>query len=169
MDQNVDKSIEIKDKLLLFLKKNKGKIIISLCSILILIVCIIIVDIYKERKNNSISEKYVQAGLLLSNNEFENAKLILEEIILSKNKFYSILALNILIEKNLENDKDKVLNYFEIVEKSNKLKTQKELIMFKKALYLLKNSEIKHGEKILNDIADSESNLKSLAEEILSK
>ena len=48
-----------------------------------------------------ISEKYVKAGILLSNNKNEKAlKNYYEEIILSKNKFYSILALNTIIEKN---------------------------------------------------------------------
>ena len=106
---------------------------------------------------------------MISSNENEKAKAILDEIILSENKFYSILALNILLEKNLEKDKNKILNYFEIIEKSNKIKIQKELIILKKALYLLKNSEIEKGEKILNELSKSDSNFKSLAEEILSK
>ena len=123
----------------------------------------------KKKETNSISEKYIQVGLLLSSNENEKSKILLEEIILSKNKFYSILALNILLENNLENDKNKILNYFQIVEKSNKLKSYKDLIVFKKALYLIKNSEIEKGEKILNDLIDSDSSLKLIAAEILSK
>ena len=125
--------------------------------------------IFIKKETNSISEKYIQVGLLLSSNENEKSKILLEEIILSKNKFYSILALNILLENNLENDKNKILNYFQIVEKSNKLKSYKDLIVFKKALYLIKNSEIEKGEKILNDLIDSDSSLKLIAAEILSK
>ena len=99
--------------------------------------------IFIKKETNSISEKYIQVGLLLSSNENEKSKILLEEIILSKNKFYSILALNILLENNLENDKNKILNYFQIVEKSNKLKSYKDLIVFKKALYLIKNLKLK--------------------------
>ena len=45
-------------------------------------------------------------------------KNIYEEIILSKNKFYSLLALNTILEKNLINDKKKYLDYFEIIRKN---------------------------------------------------
>ena len=68
----------------------------------------------------------------------DEAKKIYEEIILSKNEFYSILALNKLIEENLINDKKKILNYFKMIEKSLITNDYKELIIFKKALYLIK-------------------------------
>ena len=56
---------------------------------------------YKNEKNNIlIGEKYVEAGLKLSSNQTDKAKEIYEEIIYSKNNFYSILALNAIIEKN---------------------------------------------------------------------
>ena len=71
-------------------------------------------------------------------NQTDKAKKIYEEIILSKNKFYSILALNTIIEKNLIKDKEKILEFFEIVEKSNFKKDQKDLIALKKALYMIK-------------------------------
>ena len=69
-----------------------------------------------DKKNQFISEKYIQAGLFLNLNKNNESKEILEEIILSKNKFYSVLSLNVILEKNLENDKQKILEYFEIVE-----------------------------------------------------
>ena len=169
MDQNEDKNFEFKNKLIFFLKANRNKLLFLFSLIFILISFIIINGIYEDKKNNYISEKYIKASLMISSNENEKAKAILDEIILSENKFYSILALNILLEKNLEKDKNKILNYFEIIEKSNKIKIQKELIILKTALYLLKNSEIEKGEKILNELSKSDSNFKSLAEEILSK
>ena len=169
MEQNVDKNIYPKDRVISFFKRNRNKLIILVGIVILLAIYLIVSDIYKKKETNSISEKYIQVGLLLSSNENEKSKILLEEIILSKNKFYSILALNILLENNLENDKNKILNYFQIVEKSNKLKSYKDLIVFKKALYLIKNSEIEKGEKILNDLIDSDSSLKLIAAEILSK
>ena len=145
MEQNVDKNIYPKDRVISFFKRNRNKLIILVGIVILLAIYLIVSDIYKE--TNSISEKYIQVGLLLSSNENEKSKILLEEIILNKNKFYSILALNILLENNLENDKNKILNYFQIVEKSNKLKSYKDLIVFKKALYLIKNSEIEKKEK----------------------
>ena len=68
----------------------------------------------------------------------EKSKNLYEEIILSKNKFYSVLALNMILEKELEENQDKVLNYFKIVENLNISKEQKDLIKFKKALFLIK-------------------------------
>ena len=45
---------------------------------------------------------------------------------------------------------------------------QKNLILFKKALYLIKKSNIEEGNKLLKDIIKSESELKFIAEEIIS-
>ena len=120
------------------------------------------------KKNNSeISEQFLKAGILLSSNQKNESKNILEKIVLSKNTFYSKLALNILIEKNLIRDEEKVLNLFEIVEKVEKNKDQKDLIIFKKALFLIKNGNKSEGDKILNYLISSNSSVKSLAQDII--
>ncbi len=96
------------------------------------------------------------------------AKKIYEEIILSKNEFYSILALNKLIEENLINDKKIILNYFKMIEKSLITNDYKELIIFKKALYLIKNSDIQGGNQLLKSLVNKkDSALKLLAQELL--
>ena len=46
---------------------------------------------------------------------------------------------------------------------------QKELLLFKKGLYLIKNSKPLEGEKILKDLIKKNSQLKFLAEEIIVK
>ena len=122
-----------------------------------------------EKKNNLISEKYIQAGLLLSSGNIEISKNIYEEIILSENKFYSILALNTILEKNLENDKNKVLNYFKILENIKKSEEMLDLITFKKALYLIKSSDVKNGNDLLKKLIDKNSKLKSISQEIIIK
>ena len=58
-----------------------------------------------------IADKYLKAGIFLSNNNKDDAKNLYEEVVLSKNKFYSILALNVIIEKDLVKDKEKILNF----------------------------------------------------------
>ena len=60
-----------------------------------------------NKKNILISEKYTKAQLLLSKNKKEAATKHYEEIIFSKNKFYSVLALNTILEKELIKDKKK--------------------------------------------------------------
>ena len=95
------------------------------------------------KKNIIISEKYVQAELYLAANNKDLSKEILEEIILSNNKFYSTLALNTIIEKNLILDDEKVIKYFELLEKSASTSDQKDLIILKKLYSILKKTMLK--------------------------
>tara|TARA_B100000035_G_C20545930_1_gene356078 strand:+ start:62 stop:445 length:384 start_codon:yes stop_codon:yes gene_type:complete len=120
-----------------------------------------------EKKNILVSEKYVQAGLYLKSNDKNNAKLLFEEIILSKNEIYSILALNTIIEKKLISNEKEVLNYFNIIEKSISDKEYKDLIKLKKALYLQKISDIKNSKILLRNLVEKNSSLKPLAQELL--
>ena len=96
----------------------------------------------------------------------------MEEIVLSENKFYSILALNNIIEKTLIEDKNKILNYFKILENANLGKNKKEtydLIVLKKALYLQKISDIKSADELLKILIEKNSNFKDIAKELLSE
>ena len=138
MDNNTENNLEFKDKIFLIIKDNKYKLL--LLSIL-LITTILIVNFIKlnnEKKTALISEKYIQAGLYLSKNDTEKSKILLEEVILSKNNFYTILALNVLVEKKLEKDKTKIMKYYEIAENLNITEDRKNILLFKKALYLIK-------------------------------
>ena len=71
------------------------------------------------------------------------------------------------MEKNLEKDKEKIISYFKIIEGLNYSKEQRDLISFKKALYLMKQLDTDEAKEILQKLIDSESTLKNLAEEIL--
>ena len=103
-------------------------------------------------KNKFISEKYIQAGLYLSSEEKEKAKKLYKEIILSKNAFYSVLALNTIIEKNLEKNENEVLSYFTIVQDLDFPEEKLDLINFKKALYLYKLSRNEEGKLLLENL-----------------
>ena len=124
---------------------------------------------FKQKKNELIAEKYIQAGLLSSSKSQEKSKKIYEEIILSENNFYSILSLNTILEENLITDKNKILEYFSIVEKLTKSNDQLDLIFFKKALFLIKKQEITEGKAILEKLINKKSKYKFLAEEVLEK
>ena len=100
MDQNLDRKIDTKDKIFFFLKENKRKLFLLIFLFIFFISLLIFLKINNEKKTDLISEKYIEAGLYLASKDNENAKKIYEEIIISKNKFYSILALNTLLEKN---------------------------------------------------------------------
>ena len=166
MDKELERKYEKKNFLFL-LNKHKTKIILFISIIILGIFLIIFLNIFNEKKNSEISEQFLKAGILLSSNQKNESKNILEKIVLSKNTFYSKLALNILIEKNLIRDEEKVLNLFEIVEKVEKNKDQKDLIIFKKALFLIKNGNKSEGNKILNYLISSNSSVKSLAQDII--
>jgi len=98
------------------------------------------------------SEKYIQAGIYLASKDKEKSKLLYEEVVFSKNKFYSILALNNIIENDLEEDSGKILNFFKIVENIKTDKEKRNLIKLKKALYLMKISKESEGKKLLKEI-----------------
>ena len=167
MEQKLDNKIPVKETIISFFDKNKLKIVFSIIIILISTITLIIIKESKKRENILISEKYIKAGLLLSKNENEKAKNYYEEIVLGENKFYSLLALNTLIEKDLINDKEKITNYFAKLENSNFSKDLTDLILIKKALYLIKIKDDKLGQNILKKLVEGGSNLKFLAQDLI--
>ena len=169
MDENIEKKQELKSRLIHFFDKNKFKFFILISLIVIAIFAFSLFQINVKKKNSLIAEKYIQAGIYLANKKNADATLIFEEIIESKNKFYSILSLNTILEKKLLTDKKKILLLFKKIEKIKTTQEQKDLIKFKKALFLMNNSEFEEGKKLLQEIVDSQSGLKFLAEEIISK
>ena len=169
MEENIEKKQELKSRLIHFFDKNKFKFFILISLIVIAIFALSLFQINVKKKNSLIAEKYIQAGIYLANKKNADATLIFEEIIESKNKFYSILSLNTILEKKLLTDKKKILLLFKKIEKIKTTQEQRDLIKFKKALFLINNSEFEEGKKLLQEIIDSQSGLKFLAEEIISK
>ena len=167
MDESLDNKIELKDRISNFYKKNKLKIYFVFFIILIVSALLIFLKERKAYNNNLIAEKYIKAGIFLNSNEKKRAIEIYDEIILSKNNFYSILSLNTILEKNLITEKNKILSYFDILEKINFSEDTKDLILFKKALYFIEMSDTETGNKLLNHLIDKKSNYKSLAQNVI--
>ena len=158
-----------KDKIANHFKENKLKIYFFISLLLAAIITLFFLKNNNLQKKNLISEKYIQAGLYLASNNKEKSIILYEEIIFSKDEFYSILALNTILEKKLILDEKKILEFFEIVEKENKKNYQKDLLTLKKGLFLLKISKINEGNNLLNSLVKSNSKLKQLAEEALTR
>ena len=137
--------------------------------LIIITISIIFVKFKNERENTLVAEKYVKAGIYLSKDQKNNAKILLVEIVLSNNRFYSILALNTIIEKELILEKIKILELFEILKKSNLEKNQQDLISLKQALYLIKESDKKNGNNLLKSLVDNKSILEPIAQELIIK
>tara|TARA_X000001036_G_scaffold398423_1_gene401300 strand:+ start:351 stop:860 length:510 start_codon:yes stop_codon:yes gene_type:complete len=168
MEESTDKNLEANNKVIKLIKDNKSRIIYLFIILIFIGTIFTYLEINNNNKNNLIAEKYVQAGIHLAAKEYKKSKIIYNDIIQSKNKFYSILSLNNIIENNLETEEEKILKYFEIIEKINITKDQKDLLEFKKSLYLIKISKFQEGNKLLKKIIASESKFKSLAEDIIS-
>ena len=167
MDQNINKEIEFKSRFISFLKKKKKIIIFSIISLFLLISATIFFSL-KEKKNHVlISEKFIIAGNFLKKNDEEIAKKIYIEIINIENKFYSILALNTILEKKLESSEEKIINYFNILQDLSIPPEQKDLLILKKALYLLQISKTEEGKNLLKKLSDSNSYLKKISDQIL--
>tara|TARA_A100001015_G_scaffold221346_1_gene249078 strand:- start:2913 stop:3419 length:507 start_codon:yes stop_codon:yes gene_type:complete len=168
MDQSVDNN-KLSEKIIYFFKKNKIKIYFLFVIIIILILSLAFFSIQQDKKNNLMAEKFIKAGVLLSLNNEIKAKEIFEEIILSENEFYSVLSLSTILEKDLILNEEKILNYFSVVESSIKSRDQRDLLLFKKALYLIKIKKNQVGEQLLNKLINDNSKFKTLAKEIISK
>ena len=158
--------INSSEKITNFVQKNKNIIVINFILIISVLVGISYFNYYQKSKNEKISEKFVQAGIYLSLNKQEESKKIYKQVISSKNKFYSILALNNIVENNLEENNEEVLKLFEIVEDIKTEKEHKNIIKLKKALYLIKISKFDEGNKLLKEIISNNSIWKEIALDI---
>ena len=101
MNKEENNVAEKKNKLIFFLKENKIKILIIVSLIFLSIISLNLFKSHKLNKNDLISEKYIQAGIYLNLKNEKKSLEIYDEIIREKNKFYSVLSLNTVIEKNL--------------------------------------------------------------------
>tara|TARA_A100001011_G_C14128017_1_gene764194 strand:- start:349 stop:858 length:510 start_codon:yes stop_codon:yes gene_type:complete len=169
MDQSLENKFSFKIKVTNFYNLHKNKIYVFSSILILALILFTYIKLDNERKNIKVAENYIKAGIYLSSDNKDNAKDIYEEIILSKNNFYSILALNIIIEKNLISDKKKILDYFSIIENYNLTNEAEDIVTLKKALYLIKETDIQKGKNLLKGLIDKNSHLKSIAVELLKK
>ena len=167
MDQNLDNKTDLKNRIVEFYNSNKIKIFISIFAVIIAGIFMIFSTYKNEQKNQFMSEKYIQARLYLTSDKKDEAKALLEEIILSKNEFYSLLALNMILEKKLILEKNKILEYFEILEKNSSSKHNKDLVIFKKSLFLIKEGQKQNGMNLLKKLIENDSALKPIIQGLI--
>tara|TARA_Y100000389_G_C17295356_1_gene430212 strand:- start:6 stop:572 length:567 start_codon:yes stop_codon:yes gene_type:complete len=163
-----DKILEKENKLIQFLENNKKKILFI--AIVIVTIIIVFFTNTKIQKNNNlqISEEFNKAKVLLDQKNLEESKNLLIKIINKKNKFYSPLSLNIIIEKNLVKNKNDIKNYYNTILSIKSLENEnKNLLRYKKGLYLIKIGDDQDALDLLNQIANSESFWKNSSLRIL--
>jgi len=141
---------------------NKKKLSILILAILLIIFAFFFNQERIEKNKEKIANNYNTASInFLSGNKI-NVKNKMINVIESKDKTYSPLALYFLIDNNIIESKEEINQYFDILINQTQLEKEiKNLIIYKKALF---NSEFETENnllKILNPIINSESIWKS--------
>ena len=151
-----------KEKFKNFILNNK-KILIGLCSITILATISIFIFLELKTKNQlKIASKYNEITQLYEKNNSKKISEDLINIISEKDKTYSPLALNFLIDNKIINNRDQINSFFDLIINEIKLENEiKNLIIYKKALYNSDSSSENNLLKILKPILNSESIWKS--------
>ena len=167
MIKNEKNNLVTENKIINYYKVHKLKINSILSIFLSILILFFILEQKKVKENNLASEKYIKAGVLLNLKNNVQATNLYEEVITSNNKFYSLLALNTIIEKDLIQNEKKILKYFQTLEDLNVNRNNQDLILFKKALYLLDIKKNKEGKILLQNLINRNSILKNIAEEII--
>jgi len=158
------------DRAIIFLKKNNKTIYILLVFAFILL-CSFTFYNYVENKNNiKTADQYSEALILVKKKRINESKKILETIINKDHKFYSPLALYLIIQNNLEPDSAKVINFFDKILKNKSIDRENlNLIKIKKSIYLINLDKEELVIKTLNPIINSESAWKVLAINLISE
>ena len=111
-----------------------------------------------------ISEQYTQATIYIKQNKINESKMLLESIINTEHKFYSPLALYLIVENNIEYDKLTIITFFDKIIKNKSIdKENLNLIKIKKAIYLIDLDKEDMVIETLNPIINSNSVWKKIA------
>ena len=156
-------------KIIFFIQKKLKTLIILLTLIIITLFSFLVYKNLENKNNIKLSEKYSQAVILLNQNKMEESKLLLQYIISKKNKFYSPLALYLIIDQSLENDPKKIIIFFDKILKIKSIdKENLNLIKIKKSIFLFKLGKEELIIKTLNPIINSNSVWRNMAIKLLS-
>tara|TARA_B110000444_G_C18717070_1_gene536593 strand:+ start:345 stop:854 length:510 start_codon:yes stop_codon:yes gene_type:complete len=169
MENDIENNSYFIEKIKSKINRNKKTFIILLIGFTLLLIFISFFQFYQKNLNEKISEKFIKAGIFLKLKDQEKSLSLYKEIILSKNLFYSSLALNQIIENNLEENSQQILEFFDIVSNVTKKKEQKNLVKLKKALYYIKISKVDEGNMLLKEIISDESIWANVALDISKK
>jgi len=157
---------QIKEKKSIFdiLKSNLKIIITFILLILISISVYTWTDKKENKKRENLSEKYIDAKILLSEKKDIEALNILKEVIKKKDTTYSVLSLYLIIDRELEKNETKILGYFnQVISISGLKKDDLDLLKFKKAIFISNKSTENEILELLNPIINSESVWKTQA------
>ena len=125
-----------KSRLLRFYESNK---LIIFSTAIAIVIATALFSFYlnvKKQEKILLAEKYIQAKIYLEKKKNNEAKIILEKIILYNDSTYSTLSLFLIINENLIKDKKEISLFFDHILKNNNYNIEiKNLIIFKRALF----------------------------------
>jgi hypothetical protein len=151
INSNLDEYINI-------LKKNLKYIVSVFALFFIGFLFLIFLENQKEKKQILFSEIFINAKLLIEQNKKNDAKLVLEDLVNKKNKFYSTLSLSFIISNELEEDNNKIIKMFDKVLSIKSLENEElNLIRYKKTIFLAKNNKTQELLESANIIINSNS------------
>lgn len=135
------------------------KTIIILSFILVLIGGIFLwFENTQKNKRLKVSENFIEAKILLAQEENLKSLDYLKSIILQKDKVYSPLSLFLIIDNNLEKNKEVIIQYFDELLSINALEDEDiNLLRLKKAIYISNSSKEQNMLDLLNPIINSNS------------
>ena len=133
-------------------KENKKVIFTSLFVLITSLLIFVWFDYSDKNRRISNSEKFVEAKILLTNKKNNDSKKIL------KDKTYSPLSLFLIIDRDLENNHQNILNYFNtVLSIPNLEKEDLNLLRLKKAFFISNDSNEQEILKLINPIINSDS------------
>tara|TARA_A100000164_G_scaffold269668_1_gene241601 strand:+ start:3316 stop:3945 length:630 start_codon:yes stop_codon:yes gene_type:complete len=135
------------------------KTIIILSFISVLIGGILLwFDNTQKNKRLKVSENFIEAKILLAQEENLKSLDYLKSIILQKDKVYSPLSLFLIIDNNLEKNKEIIIQYFDELLSINALEDEDiNLLKLKKAIYISNSAKEQNMLDLLNPIINSNS------------
>tara|TARA_B100000214_G_scaffold109490_1_gene77277 strand:- start:364 stop:1008 length:645 start_codon:yes stop_codon:yes gene_type:complete len=138
---------------------NNRKLLISITLfILVLIISYFALAEYREKQKLKISDQYNSIVTGYSQDNKENVKSSLIELIYKNDSTYSPLSLYFIIDNQLITEKSKINSLFDsIIEETSLEKEIKYLIIYKKALYNADSSQENELLDILKPITNSDS------------
>ena len=141
-----------------FILSNKKKLLLLVGIIILTLTYFWWADNTKKQDRYKNSEDFISAKVFLSKNENEKSLEILKKIISTNDEVYSPLSLFLIIDRNLEENRENVLKYFDQIISINSLeKEDLNLLKLKKAIYISDSADETDLLKMLNPILNSES------------
>ena len=141
-----------------YILSNKKKLLLLAGVIFLSLIYFWWADNIKKKDRYKNSEDFISAKIFLSKNENEKSLEILKNIISTNDEVYSPLSLFLIIDRNLDENRENVLKYFDQIISINSLeKEDLNLLKLKKAIYISDSADENDLLEVLNPILNSNS------------